>query len=135
MNKNHVDPEIDAIERYAIGKWIHNEDALLCGRCGGFYVPSGSSDLELCGSCVPLRLLECGDRSPRYPTCLNCGKTIRGRRGDAKYCSDSCKTLACRKRGNSSRETAQNSENAEDLREDMGSGVIRKHSPSEEASA
>ena len=90
--------------------------------------------VNLCGSCLPLRSLDVGDRSTRYAECEYCGGPIRGRRGDSKYCSDSCKTLACRKRKQGNQEPARDNDRTEDSGEDIGSSIIRKQSTLEEGS-
>lgn len=39
-----------------------------------------------------------GPEPPLAPTCGRCGRPIIGRRADARWCSDSCKSQSCRSR-------------------------------------
>lgn len=134
MNKERIDPEIAKIQEGAIRAWVSNGDALICSRCQRAYVPSETSDSELCASCVPLRFLRVGDRSPQYPRCEVCGEELRGKRSDVRYCGPSCKkqSYRIRKRGNA--ETAQDDDATEDLRDDIGNGRRGGHTAREGAS-
>lgn len=61
-------------------------------------VGQGDDAVDLCGSCLPLRLLEYGDRSKRLPECVVCGGHISGRRDGTLYCRESCRKAAYRGR-------------------------------------
>ena len=116
MSRSDADAEIGLIQEYAIRSWVENGSALTCGRCQRVYVPSESSDPELCGSCVPLKDLAVGDRSPQHAKCSHCNGNIPGgKRNDSKFCSDSCRVLAHRRRRQGdSTTTRENAVRAED---------------------
>ena len=135
MTENALDREITEIERYAIGKWLSSGDGLVCARCGGIYIPSQTSDSDLCAMCVPLRNLAVGDKSRRLPECEHCGGPIKGRRGDSKYCCDSHKTLASRKRKSGNAEAMQEGINPAQEGEHIEIRAIRKQEGLEEGSA
>ena len=110
MSKERIDPEIAKIQEGVIRAWVSNGSALICARCGRAYVPSRSSDDRLCGCCVPLRNLEVGDKSPQHAKCDYCGGDIpSGKRNDSKFCKDSCRVLAHRRRRNGDSRTTRES--------------------------
>lgn len=135
MSRNDVDAEIDAIQRHVVSKWLSSGDGLVCRRCQRVFIPSKSSAPDLCAMCYPARNVELGDGSARRPECERCGKEIRGRRGDSKYCSDSCKTLACRERKSGKAEAMQGGDNRAQEGEHIGIRAIRKQEGLEEGSA
>ena len=135
MSRNAVDAEIGLIQERVIRKWIRNESALICVRCGRAYIPSRSSDSDLCAMCYPARNVEFGDGSVRRPECEFCGGEIRGRREGARFCKDSCKTMYSRRKRNgdstNARERALRAEDGQDI----GSPLIRKQERAEGGSA
>ena len=114
------------IQEAVVRSWVQSGDALICARCNRAYIPSRTSDPDLCAMCYPARNIELGDGSVRRPKCEHCNGDIRGRRGDSKYCSDSCKTLACRKRKSGNAEAMQEGIDTAQEGEHIAEGVIRK---------
>lgn len=117
---------IEEIERRVVAKWLETGAALVCSRCGGLYIPSRTSDPDLCGCCFPARNISFGDGSVRHPECDYCRNPISGRRADARFCCDSCKTLMCRKRARANAGDGENGENSASCDEDIVMGDKRK---------
>jgi len=91
--------DIEAIEREAVLSWIQNGSARLCDRCGRAYVPSRTSDPDLCGSCVPLRNIpmrteEEVPESKAEKKCIVCLSFFEPTSSRQVYCSPKCRKNA-----------------------------------------
>lgn len=134
MSEKELDREIDMIQEAVVRSWVQTGAALICSRCQRAFVPSETSDPDLCAMCVPLRDLKLGDKTKRFPECVVCKGPVRGRRSDSLYCSDSCKKQGYRLRRRGNAETAQDDDETEDVRGDIGSDAKGGHPTREGAS-
>lgn len=62
-------------------KWIWK-----CKLCGRVFESEGEARAHYQDSCAPARC------------CLFCGGSMHGKNRQARYCSNSCRTMACRDR-------------------------------------